>query len=89
MVKKWFSVRNTVITINISVSKFAKQLAKAISLLNMIRGGEMVSLSDSQKEYITKIRITWHEILILIIYDMLILFAVALVVKMVKHIYRM
>ena len=49
MVKKWFSIRNTVTTINTSVSKFAKQIAGATSLLNTIRGGETVSLSDSQK----------------------------------------
>ena len=37
MVKKWFSIRNIVTTINTSVSKVAKQLAGAISLLNTIR----------------------------------------------------
>ena len=45
MVKKWFGVRNTVTTINTSVSKAAKQLAGAISLLNIIREGETVNLS--------------------------------------------
>ena len=66
IVKKWFGVRNTV-TINTSVCKFAKHLAETISLLNTIRGGQTVSLSDSQKEYAFKIRITWHKIFILII----------------------
>ena len=34
MVKKWFTVRNQVVTINASVSKEAKQLTRAILLLN-------------------------------------------------------
>ena len=38
MVKKWFSVKNTVTTINTSVSKVTKQLTGAITLLNTIRG---------------------------------------------------
>ena len=65
MVKKLFSVKNTVTTINTSVSKVTKQLTGAISLLNTIRGAETTDLNDCQKEYI--IRITWHEIMILII----------------------
>ena len=65
MIKKWFSVRNTVTTINTSISKVAKQIVGVISLLNAVRGGESVSLSVSQKEYTNKIRITWHVILIL------------------------
>ena len=32
MVKKWFSIRNTVTTINTSVSKVTKQLAGALSV---------------------------------------------------------
>ena len=40
MVMKWFSIKNTVTTIN------TKQLAGAISLLNTIRGGETVNLND-------------------------------------------
>ena len=51
MTKKWISVRNTVTTINTSVSEVAKPLAGAISHINTIRGGEATSLSYSQKEY--------------------------------------
>ena len=36
-VKKWFNVSTTVVTINASASKVAKQLAGAISLLNKSR----------------------------------------------------
>ena len=72
LVKKWLGIGNTVITINTSVSKVAKQLAGAISLLNTIRGGETVDLSESQKEYAIKIRMTWHEILMLIINEVII-----------------
>ena len=63
-VKKWFSVKNTVTTINTSVSEVTKQLTGAISLLNTIRGAETTDLNDCQKEYIIKIGITWHEIMI-------------------------
>ena len=68
MVKKWFSIKNTVTTINISVSKVTKQLAGALTLLNTIRGAETTDLNDCQKDYIIKIVITWQEIMILIIY---------------------
>ena len=56
MVKKLFNIRNTVITIKTSVSKVAKQLAGSISLLKTIKGGEIESQNDSQKEYMIKIR---------------------------------
>ena len=62
MVKKWFSIKNTVTTINTSVSKATKQLPGAVSLLNTIRGGETASLNDCWKEDIIKIGITWHDI---------------------------
>ena len=55
MVNKWFSIRNTVTTINTSGSKVAEQLAGAISLINAIRGGETSSVNGCQKEYIIKI----------------------------------
>ena len=59
MVKKWFSNRKNVTTINnTSLIKVTKQLAGPISLLNTIMGGETPSLNDCQKEYIIKIRIT-------------------------------
>ena len=51
MVMKWFSIKNVVTTINISVSKVTKELAGAISLCNTIRGGEPSSPNDCQKEY--------------------------------------
>ena len=71
MVKKWFSINNTVTTISTSVSKVTKQLTGAISLLNTIRGAETTDLNDCQKEYIIKIGITWHEIMILIMYEVI------------------
>ena len=89
MVKKWFSIENTITTINTSVSKVTKQLAGAVSLLNTIRGGETASLSDCQKEYIIKIGITWHEIMICIIYEVIILVVIVLIVRLVKHVYRL
>ena len=45
IVKEWFSIKNTVTTINISVSKVTKQLPRAISLLNTIRGAETIDLN--------------------------------------------
>ena len=89
MVKKWFSVKNTVTTINTSVSKVTKQLPGAITLLNTIRGAESTDLNECQKDYIIKIGITWHEILILVIYELIILNVIVLVVKLVKHIHRL
>ena len=89
MVRKWFSIKNTVTTINTSVSKVAKQPAGAISLLNTIRGGETTHLNDCQKEYIIKIRITWHGILILIMYEVIIFVVIILVMKLAKHVYRL
>ena len=86
-VKKWFSIKNIVITIKTSVSKVTKQLTGAISLLNTIRGAETTDLNDCQKEYIIKIGITWHEIMILIIYEVITLIAIVLVVKLVKHVH--
>ena len=62
MVKKWFGVKNTVTTINTPVIKDAKQLTGAVLLLKTITGGEIVGLSYSQKKYMIKIRIMWHEI---------------------------
>ena len=46
MVKKWFSIKNTVTTINTSVSKVTKQLTGAITFLNTIRGqNQQISMS--------------------------------------------
>ena len=90
MVKKWFGIRNAVTTINASVSKVAKLLlAGAIALLSTIKGRETVDLSESQKEFTIRIRMTWHEILVLIIYEMIILIAIILVVELVKDVYRL
>ena len=55
MVKKWFSVKNTVTTINTSVSKVTKQLTGAITLLNTIRGAESTEFNECQKDYIIKL----------------------------------
>ena len=62
MAKKWFSIKNTVTTINTSVSKVTKQLTGAITLLNTIRGAESTDLNECKQDYIIKIGITWHEI---------------------------
>ena len=50
IIKKWFSIKNTVTTINTSVSKFTKQLTGAIALLNTIRGAESTDLNECQKK---------------------------------------
>ena len=84
MDKTLFSINNTVTTINTSVSKVTKQLTRAISLLNTIRGTETTDLTDCQKEYIIKIGITWYEIMILIIYEVIILIAIVLIVRLVN-----
>ena len=46
MVMKWFNIKNTVTTMNTSVSKVTKQLTGAITLLNTIRGAEKIDLSN-------------------------------------------
>ena len=74
---------------NTSASKVTKQLTGVISLLNTIRGAETTDLTDCQKEYVIKIGITWHEIMILIIYEVIILIAIVLIVRLVKHVYRL
>ena len=91
MVKKWFSIKNIVTTFNTSVSKVTKQLTGAVTLLNAIRGAETTDLNDCecQREYVIKIGITWHEIMILIIYEVIILIAIVLAVKLVKHVHRL
>ena len=89
MVKKWSSIKNTVTTINTSVSKVTKQLTGAITLLNTIRGAESTDLNQCQNNYIIKIGISWHEILILVLYEVIILIGTVLVVKLVKHIHRL
>ena len=89
MVKKWFGASYTVPTINASVSKAAKPLAGAISLLNTFRGRETADLTESQKEYTIKIRMTWHEILILIIYEVINLIAIDSVLRLAKHAYML
>ena len=86
---KWFSIKNNVTTINTLVSKVTKQLTGAISLLSTIRGAEATDLNDCQKEYIIKVGITWNEIMILIIYEVIILIAIVLIVRLVKHVYRL
>ena len=46
MVKKWFSIKNTVTTINTSVSKVTKQLTGVMTLLNTL---------EEQKQHISMI----------------------------------
>ena len=89
MVKKWFSVKNTFTNINTSVSKVTKQLTGGINLLNTIRGAESTDLNECLKDYIIRIGITWHEILMLVIYEVIILIVIVLVVKVVKHFHRL
>ena len=89
MVKKWFSIKNIVTTINTSASTVTKQLTGPTTLLNTIRGAESTDLNECQKDYIIKIGITWHEILILVIYEVIISIVIVLVVKLVKHIHRL
>ena len=88
IVKIWCGVRNTVTTINTSVSIVAKQQEGANSFLNTIRG-EIVDLSESQQEYTIKIRMRRYEILMLIIYEVIILIAVFLVVRLIMHVCRL
>ena len=68
------------------MSKVPKQLTGEITLLNTIRGAESTDLNACQEDYIIQIGITWHEILILVLYEVII---IVLVVKLVKHIYRL
>ena len=68
-VRKWFSLRNTVVTISTLVSKVPKKVAGAILLFSTIRGGETVETSGNQKECTIKIEITWHEVLIMTVYE--------------------
>ena len=89
MVKKWYSIKNTVTTIITSVIKVTKQLTGAISLLITIGGAEKTDLNDCQNEYVIKIGITWHEIMILIIHEVIILIAIVLIVRLVEHVYRL
>ena len=48
-----------------------------------------LDLSESKKIYTIKLRLTWHELLILIIYEVIILIVIILVVRLVKHVYRL
>ena len=76
-------------TINTSVSRVTKQLTGAITLLNTIRGAESIDLNECQEIYVIKIGLTWHEILILVIYEVIILMVIVLIVKLVKHVHRL
>ena len=49
----------------------------------------MVDLSESQKECTIKIGMIWYENFIIIIYEVIILIAIILVVKLFKHVYRL
>ena len=50
-----------------------------------------MDLSESEKQYICtiKIRMTWHKILILIIYEVITLIAIILVARFFKHVSRL
>ena len=39
--------------------------------------------------YLVKIRITWHEIMILIMYEAITLVVIVLIVRLAKHVYRL
>ena len=58
MAKKWYIIRNTIVTISTSVRKVAKQLAGALSLLNLIRGGGAIDISESQNKCVIRIGMT-------------------------------
>ena len=75
--------------INTSVSKVTKQVAGAISHLHSSRGGETASLYECQREYIIKMGMAWHEIMILIIYEVIILIVIVLIVRLAGHMYRL
>ena len=62
----------TVVTINTYISKVAKQLVGPITPLISITG-ENVDINTSQNECMIKVGMTWHAILIIIIYEMIIL----------------
>ena len=66
IVTKNYNVRNTVVTINVSLSKVAEWLAGAISLLHSSIGEELVDITESQNECMIKIGVTWYELLIVI-----------------------
>ena len=89
MVKKWFSVRNTVTTINTSVSRVTKQLTGSITLLNTIRGAESTDLNECQENYIIKIGLTWHEILMLVIHEVIILMVIVLIANWLKNVHSL
>ena len=74
MVKKCFSDRNTVVSIYMSMSKAAKQLAEDTSHPNSIGGGETVDIMENQNKSKNKIWMTWHEIFAIIIYEVVICF---------------
>ena len=77
MVKKWCSIKNPITTINTSVTKVTKQLAGAISLLNLQSEERLQILMIVRRN----IGIPWHEIMILIIYEVIILVVIALIVR--------
>ena len=83
------SIKNNVTTINTSVCKVTKQLTGAITLLNTIIGAESTVHNDCQKDYLINIGITCHDILILVIYEVIILIVIVLIVKLIRHIHRL
>ena len=85
VVKKWFSVRSTVTSMSTAVTKVTTQLGGAISLLNTIRGVESANPSECQEDY----TIPWYGIMILMIYEVIILIAICLVVRLIKHVHRL
>ena len=89
MVKGWFGVKNTVTTINTSVSRVTKQLSGAMALLNSLRGAESTDLNECQENYVIKVELTWHDILILVVYEVVVLVVMVLIVGLVENVHRL
>ena len=54
---------------------------------NIVRGGDTVYLNESQKSTI-KIGMTWHEIYIVILNEVINVIAIDFVMKLVNYVYR-
>ena len=77
-----------VITMKAPVGKETKLLGETIPLLSKIRG-ETVDRCGSQNECTYKKGMTWHDILIIILYVVIILAVIILAVKLFIHVYRL
>ena len=85
MIKKSYNARNIAVTIHASLGKVVKQLARAISVLYLKRGRDAVDINESPNECTITIGMTWHDVLIIIIYECIIMVVIMLVVKLFQH----